>query len=545
MSKTILANTEQRVATTLSGLTRLFDLKSGSHLSRGHVMNYLRDAGEPDYLASDVIRGLQAMGVEVLDAADHGGAQTPTSGLDAFFQQSSIVDLDWLAVDRDAYRETEVVPVQNLNITPDLAELWDHSDRSPGVHLVPARPNDPGNAVGVKANRAAHLKAAAQVAEGIWTTMRTAMVAGKNFQAAKELGFQRLSNTDMPLTMKRALRKHIVQGIERLAAEEGLIGNVFVVAKDYPGCLKGVPREVSGSQAPFVIAKPTCQGCRFAQNAANTCAQFRKQLVMEVPYSEELARRFNVQTASKDPQVIKAALKTAFTHKPVAHVPLDGKPVERDITAGITVEQAAQGLQANLHREAAQREAAQVVATKNEIAAYAKRRMNEGLFGSDLMKAVRARYQPDLIKLASAELKTAFSEQALAGYFYIDASAYPNCHRGDTENLHRVRASLMRQRPDFVLRKTACAGCPSNHEGHCSQLKGALVDKMDYAPWGGRQEALVSSITWGRKRAATASEWVDEHNLVSPDVVVEYASPGVDVSGIGLVDADWNPLPEE
>jgi len=172
--KMTTANTEQRVSSTLSGITRLFDLKEGSHLSRGHVMNYLRDAGEPDYLVSDVIRGLQAMGVEVLDAADHGGAQTATSGLDAFFQQSSIVDLEWLAVDREMYRETEILPTQNLDITPDLAELWDHTDRSPGVHLIPARPNNPGSNSSVKARTQAQLKAAAVVAEDIWKTMRTA-----------------------------------------------------------------------------------------------------------------------------------------------------------------------------------------------------------------------------------------------------------------------------------------------------------------------------------------------------------------------------------
>lgn len=541
--KTITATTEQRAAATLTGLTRLFDLKEGSHLSRGHVVNYLRDAGEPDYLASDVIRGLQSMGVEVLDAADHGGAQTPTSGLDAFFQQSSIVDLDWLAVDREAYRETEVLPVQNLDITPDLAELWDHTDRSPGIHLVPARPNDPGNTVGVTARRAAQLKAAKTVAESIWTTMRQAMTSGKSFAAAKDLGFQRLDGTDMPLTMKRALRKHLVQGTERLAAEEGLIGNVFVVAKDYPDCLKGVPRTVSGSRAPFVLAKETCQGCRFAESG-NACAQFKKQLVVEVPYSEELARRFQVPVASKDPQSVKAALRVAFTRKPASHVPLDGKPIERDITAGISAESAAQGLQDKMAREAAALQTAQVTASRAEVVAYAKRRLNEGLIGPALTKAVVDRFQPDLVRLAFDELKDVFAEQGLAGHYYVDASAYPNCQRGDVDNLHRVRASLMRQRPSFVLKKQACQGCPCNSEGRCSQLKASLVDKMDYEAWGGRQEALVASVTRGRPRFAS-NEWTDEYGLAAGEVRVAFGDLGPDVGGIGLTDSDWDPLGRE
>lgn len=543
--KSVNANTEQRVAEALQGITLLFDLKTGSHLSRAHVMNFLRDSGQPDYLVSDVIRGLQTAGVEILDAADNGGAATASGSLDAFFQQSNIADLAWLAVDREMYRETEVLPVQNLDMAPDLAEAWDHSDSAPGIHLVPARPNDSmassleverGSA---KANRAAQIIAARNVAEGLWRTMRVAMTEGRSFQVAKTLAFSQLDGIDMPLGMKRALRKHLVEGVGKLASEEGLLGNVFVVAQDYPHCdqTQGIPRTVANSKAPFVIAKASCQGCRFA-HGGSACAQFRKRLVLEVPYDEDLARRLQVASSSSSPDDVKAAIRKAFTAQPVKHVPLDGKPVQADFSANITVEEAALALQKQAAEDAAKKAAAEKAAAINGVVVYARSRMNEGKVGKALLESIVTHYPEPLVRMAAEELKTVFAEQGLAGHYYIDAEAYPNCQTGDVGNLHRVRASLMQSVPPFVQQKQACAGCPCNQGGRCSVLKAHLVDKVDYSPWGGRKAALVGTLTGHRSRVA--NEWHDEFGLQTPQVHVSYDGLGTDVSGIDLQDAEFH-----
>ncbi len=543
------ANTEMRVAGALNGITKLYDLKMGSHLSRAHVMNYLRDAGEPSYLASDVIRGLQATGVEILDAADNASAATPTSGLDGFFQQSQLVDLDWLAVDREAYRATEILPFQAFDIVPDLVEAWDHTDSAQGIHLVPARPHDPATmaAMGEKARRQASMHAASGVAQGIWHQVRMAMLDGKAFKDAKSAAFQTLDGTDMPLDMKRALHAHLVQGLPKVASEEGLIGNVFVVAQDFPKCHQGnVPDAVIKTRAPFVIAKTECQGCKFASfNAApvedtqawsrgtanlqaqsNSCAQFRKQLVVDVPYTEELATRLQVQANSTDPAEIKASIRKAFTKKEAKFVPIDGKPIERDITAGIDPEEAAAALvQAQRNKEAAAVQAGREKAVR-DIIAFTKRRMNEGAIGKVLIDKIARYFPPEVFQLAGDGLKQALTEMGLAGHHYIDASAYPDCHKGDVDNLHRVRASLMKARPFYVLKKTACEGCPCNRGGKCGTLGGALVDQMAYP--GGRQAALAESLGGGTIRTA-ANEWTDGYGLQGDMMNIQFAGTGPDV----------------
>jgi len=51
--------------------------------------------------------------------------------------ENPVPNLDWLNVDEEAYRHTEILPRQNLDAVPDLVDAWTHHDMGK-IHRVPA-----------------------------------------------------------------------------------------------------------------------------------------------------------------------------------------------------------------------------------------------------------------------------------------------------------------------------------------------------------------------------------------------------------------------
>ena len=44
---------------------------------------------------------------------------------------STVQNLDWLEVDEKAYRDHDILPQQNLDISPDLINMWRAHDQAP------------------------------------------------------------------------------------------------------------------------------------------------------------------------------------------------------------------------------------------------------------------------------------------------------------------------------------------------------------------------------------------------------------------------------
>lgn len=199
-------------------------------------------------------------------------------------KDASVADLSWLDVDEKAYREIDHLPKQNLDISPDLEALWAHEDKPAVTYLTP---NNGGPRTMADLSEA-HGPVSKQAAEDISRTVRLALI-----------------RTDDPRYLRETLLARFDRGtlaahrgvIETELQERGLLGRIYVAASDFPGCHNspaktGLFVRRNASTAPVIIAKPECSNCVMAKmlpTGGRTCSFFNKQIVLQVPYTDQLA----------------------------------------------------------------------------------------------------------------------------------------------------------------------------------------------------------------------------------------------------------------
>jgi hypothetical protein len=222
--------------------------------------------------------------------------------LSDFLKDAAVSDLSWLDVNEEEYRKQDRLPMQNLDIAPDLQALWGHQDKPATAYKekdhLPKTMGDLSEAHG-------HLRAAPLE---IVRTARLALMQSPDlgrFKAALTARFDR----DSLFASKTALTG--------VLAERGLLGPFYIEASDFPGChnspkkVLDFVRRFAGS-APFVVAKPECHGCIHAMRTptgGSNCAVFHKELVVEVPYSPELAHKVEESQKARG-KAVKASTAT-------------------------------------------------------------------------------------------------------------------------------------------------------------------------------------------------------------------------------------------
>jgi len=240
-------------------------------------------------------------------------------------------DLDWLDVDEVAYRALDTLPKQNLDIVPDLKGLWRHHDE-PASNFVPntGAPRTLGDLSQL------HVAATADVTR----TARLALV-----QTTDPTRIKHLLDSRFDLTTLRANRTALAS----VLAERGLLGSYYIDAVDFPTCAQGSKQASEfvrkyAKAAPFLKAKTACGDCvhRKATTAGSDhCSVFHKEIVLEVPYSEDLAdaveqnqgQTKQAALKSKDKQVIDAFYDKKPMEGPV--VKTDGKKLESSGGSGV------------------------------------------------------------------------------------------------------------------------------------------------------------------------------------------------------------------
>ncbi len=207
--------------------------------------------------------------------------------LTGFLTEGGIVDHDWLKVDPAAYRAADMLPEQNLDIAPDLADAWSHEDGPGGPRLVP-NTNDR-----VKSMRDASSEHGPVLAADVVRVARLALMQSPDAQ--------RLSHTLLSRFPRETLGQHraVLAGV---LAERGLLGGFYLSASDFPTCASG--RSEAGAfadrharRALYVVKKAACDGCTHNRQTADgktlagksMCSVFKKELVVSVPYSDALA----------------------------------------------------------------------------------------------------------------------------------------------------------------------------------------------------------------------------------------------------------------
>ena len=242
---------------------------------------------------------------------------------------SGVSNLDWLDVDEKQYRAEDILPRQNLQISPDLEALWSHEDKpatnylEPNQAALPRTMGDLSQAHGpLRAKPADIVKAARQAMLQTMDAQRiehalTTRFDGDSLKAA---------STELNVALQ----------------ERGLLGRLYVAAADFPGCTSGKGLELAHKHAkgaPFVVAKRACADCAHATAGpvgGTNCAQFHKQIVLEVPYTDALADKVegillakgrDIQASNLSPRerILNAFMAPAVQIAPPASMP---RPIE-------------------------------------------------------------------------------------------------------------------------------------------------------------------------------------------------------------------------
>ncbi len=127
--------------------------------------------------------------------------------------------------------------------------------------------------------------------------------------------------------------------------------------------------------------------------------------------------------------------------------------------------------------------------TKREVSKTASRYMNEGLYGRDLLDALKKRFDSRDLVASREDLKIVLAEQGLQGIYYVDPAAYTDYGKGcrEAERLHRSRMV------PYVKMGSACHSCVHNREARCSIINKPLVIEPPYTNKAAQQRQVLAS----------------------------------------------------
>jgi len=255
-----------------------------------------------------------------------------------------------------------------------------------------------------------------------------------------------------------------------LLREAGLYGTVYSTADSFEDCHEGA--NVLATYNPSVravVASTKCSGC--IHNKVGRCLLYGKPLVADV---EDVLTHETVASVVEE-------------HKRMGRLASVGTP----ITWGATPREALQalfrvtaGLNAPPGRVDIQRAfhglpttPVTTSGTRREIAKTAAHLLNEGLYGQDLLAALKMRFEVRDITAAKAELQTVLAEQGLQGTYFIDPTVYDDYGRGCKQAAAKHRTRLV----PLVQAGPKCASCVhQTRAGFCSVINKPLVQEIPY-----------------------------------------------------------------
>lgn len=163
---------------------------------------------------------------------------------------------------------------------------------------------------------------------------------------------------------------------------------------------------------------------------------------------------------------------------------------------------------------------------KKEILRTARRHLNEGLYGLDLLRLMRSKFEIRDLKAAQGELKLVLAEQGLQGIYFVDPTVYEDYGRGCDEASRLFRA---RQVP-YAKVGSKCGSCVHNNNQHCAKLAKPLVVDPPYVDKVEQQKAILASgpsteISASSLMAPNGLSMMAEYQLQHNAFDIEIGSP--------------------
>ena len=100
--------------------------------------------------------------------------------------------------------------------------------------------------------------------------------------------------------------------------------------------------------------------------------------------------------------------------------------------------------------------------------------MMTGKTGEELVKAIKEKSNPLVIKAAQEHLQKLAKEQGLLGGVYVDPTVFNNCPEGSQFVAKRAKTAK------FVVAMSACSSCVHNNCGRCTVYKKRIASEINY-----------------------------------------------------------------
>lgn len=427
-----------------------------------------------------------------------------------FLKEGSVANLDWLEVNDAEYRELDRLPKQNLDFAPDLEAAWAHEDKPAAAYLVP---NIGAPRAMADLSQAHGFVSEEVVAEQVVKVARMALMQSDDLQRVRHALMSRFDTG-----MIRQVREMLASTLR----ERGLLGRYYISASDFSGCHRSSKNVVAfvrrfASTAQFVEAKPDCAGC--IHNASETCAVFQKKLVLEVPYTSDLAHAVERSQASKGKKLASTTqdprerVREAYlagdvtvagpvaTPKPIVnpvHQMRANKAPQKVHLPVLQNEQArlAQASQvwnpnvatgkvaANAAPERLQKKAA-------DVTNLLRREMLRGRSEPELLQALKLSFSVEELRATRESWEPLFKTAGHFGTVYSHQGAFDNCHTGaDFIAKHNSEIKT-------IVAGEKCGGCIYNKISRCLVYGKPLVASADHA----LTDEMVGEIVRGHKQA--------------------------------------------
>ena len=439
--------------------------------------------------------------------------------LSVVFHNQGVADLSWLAIDEEDYRAFEALPLQQLDIIPEmqkalLSEVKEDELNVP--KLIPLKPhtivnhnplsNDYGQTSPIDQTAPIRNRVAKMVMMG----MENNTIAAR-LKSEFGIGDIRRASED----------------IKEVIAERGLLGNVYVNARHFPrACQDPKERKFARTVSKNALYVLGCcdnsNGCNCQKSGI--CQTFGgKRVVSEVPYDNKTLAHYMPKFISEKRisseidgiSDYKETLRTAFTRTPIALRSEGVKTIQtRQIPKKPIVTQ--QQYDEYWHRKFS---AAPVEKPLSPSYVKYARRMMEGF--NDI--AI-------LASLKDKEVSKLVTEYGILGHSYLDMDVLEGC-KNTLALMHRRASSgqsnaaglgndLRDLHLDYVLRRNAtCTNCKGAEDGACAQIckctsivnSKPLVDRNTFIlalQRAGLQKRIsVNEIQNANSRSASVKNW--------------------------------------
>ena len=273
--------------------------------------------------------------------------------------------------------------------------------------------------------------------------------------------------------------------------EAGLFGVIYTTQDSFEDCRTGA--DFLATHNPGirgVVAGQKCSDCIYRK--VGRCLMYGKPLVREAHdlYSSEL-----VEHLAKEHQTAGYDVSAAFLEAPKGPRAVLAA-MHQTVRAQLNTSRLDMGpgrLATPIHRMGQPQALPQtkyLELRNREVVKFASRYLNEGLYGVDLLEALRGKFEASDITAATSALRPVVAEQGLQGIHYVDPTVYDDYGKGckEASSLHRSRLV------PYVKLGAKCISCVHQTKtGFCSVLNKPLVVEPPYVDKAAQQRGVLAS----------------------------------------------------